>query len=178
MERPESIGARLEVFGPWRANLLAGYVLALFCALGGAVIIGRALLQLPVLFNKPDPATKSAAGMKLILGLGGLVLLGLAATFAYLAHRHAARRFDLHEHGFGYWDADGAAVVFWPEVAVFEEQGHYDAELVRYQLVIFLRDGRSFSFDSESVYRLGRMRKQLRAVAAAQGIPWVTSGPA
>ncbi|MBM3982788.1 MAG: hypothetical protein FJ304_21460 [Planctomycetes bacterium] len=178
MDRPDSIGARLDVFGPWRANLIAGYVLALLCAAGGAVLVVRALLQLPVLFNKPGPETRSAAGFTFLGVLPGLLLLGFAGLFAYLAHSFAARRFELYEHGFGYWDTSGGTVAFWPEVAGFEEEAYYDSELLRYRLFITLRDGRGFSFDRESVGRLGRLRKVLRAVATAHGIPYVTSGPA
>lgn len=174
MDRPDSIGARLDVFGPWRANVLAGYAIAALCATGGAVLVARVLMGLPVFFKKLD------TNLKLFAGGMSVVLFGLAGLFAYLAHRHAARRFDLHEHGFGYWDTRGGAVAFWPEVAGFEVVFTYvriynpPRELCK--LIITLRDGRQFRFDRETMSRFGRFKKLLQAIAAAHGIPWVTTG--
>ena len=185
------LGTRLEVFNPWRANVYAGYILTALFALGGLfwVCYGCAHLVVAVRLP-PNSEERKAAGREFLLAFLGFELLMLAVVFGWYTRLVARSRLELCEHGFRYQGCGIAECnVLWLDVIRIEEHFVEDAtpaelfpmdlvfaaKVIR-QFVIFHRDGRGFSFDRETVYRLGRFGKSLKTAAERHAIPWVIVG--
>jgi hypothetical protein len=180
------LGQRLEIFGPWRANVYAGYAIAGIFALLGTAMLVWGLSQILTLRHAASPTARKEAKGDLILGLiVGLLLFLVSVVFGYLARIMSGNRLDIHEYGFRIWfHGGGGDSVFWQDVTRIEERLVPDAApdlgvisllipttAVR-RIAIVRSDGRPFEFDRETVHRLGRLIKRLRVLAGQRAIEW------
>lgn len=182
-----ALGARVELFTPARANIYVGFVLGTLIAVGGLVLAGLGLAQVPTVIAAPTPQAREGAIGSLISGLliGG-VLTFLRAAGVWVSRSLLGTGIEVCENGLRWLPVKtGSDAVPWADVARIEERflrEDIPAELVvgllfrpiaARHLLIVHPDGRQFTINREVISRVGLLAKRLRTAADAHAIPWV-----
>jgi hypothetical protein len=194
MDTPEaqpptpSLGSRIELFTPSRANVYVGFVLGTLITVGGLGMAGCGLSQIPAVRAAPDEKAKDQAVTGVVGGLfvgAFLSLMGILGIWT--AHSLVGTGVEVCENGLRWWPpGPESTVALWEDVARIEEQFVRDKVPMRLggpllsqtfrEFEVICRDDRRFKFDRENISGIGRLGKRLRAIATAKAIAWVVVG--
>src|SRR5438067_548174 len=122
MELPDTspstpeLGDRLEVFGPSRANIAAGFIITALITLGGVLLVVWGVTGLPEPAGGPRPADKDEPKLRIALAVLGVVMLVPALAFGIYARHLLSFRMDWHANGFRYRAGERNRVVLWSDI--------------------------------------------------------------
>lgn len=183
------LGARLGLFQPRSANIVAGFVLSLLLTGGGLTMLGWDAREVYLSGgNLPWDVKQGmswlAAGLGLLLGL--VVTIGGVVLGRYV-WRLRSHRVEVCEYGFRYWQGDTVEEVQWGDIAMVQEIVRHERppilkgpakfllpKFTSSRYIAVTRTGKQYHFDGNSVGNIDRMGELLWEGCRTVGSPWKT----
>lgn len=185
---PPDLGERIAVFRPSLANTIAGFILGLLGVVVGLALVVWAARGLPPLGDNPWTDGPPSRGVKLGVGVTGLLIAGLLGVgFLWLARDLLGYHVDLHAGGFRCRFGQGVRAVRWSDIQQITETVVYErppiltgpASLLLPKLAdrtywVTTRAGERFGFGRDQVKKFGKFGRLLKAAAEQHGLAWQT----
>jgi hypothetical protein len=182
-----SLGDRIEVFRPMRANIVAGFILSALLVGGGMAAIAIPLHAAYLAgWDLPFDVKKGWSW----LAVGLFALLGIIATLGGVALAAYSRGLlsqcvEIHVNGFRYTSRQGAEDVLWRDISRVQETILYERppllkgpakvlvpKLVSSSYTVVTTAGKEYGFDGNSIKAIKRFGGVLREQAQRLALPW------
>jgi hypothetical protein len=183
------LGARIELFRPMMANLIAWGIFSFLLFGGGLAILGSILREVYLAGGNLPAAAKEGMSW-LVVGAGSGLGVGLVVSgvcFACFFRWLTSHEVELCENGFRYREGKNCEEVAWTAITSIRETVLYERppllkgpaklllpKLANKSYTVITKNGKEFAFTEESIKRLKHFEKLLRERAAVAGVPWET----